>query len=179
MNRYERAIYQQNQRRRYRESVQNMNAGEIDNLRRHQMQRQRVRRHTSVQNRVIAHEFEQFDIRELNIMCEHCGALRFRNENNSCCHNGKVNVPALQPYPEILKILFEGNDQESVSVRRNYNCTFSFGSFGVKLAASPGRGPYCFRIRGQTYHTTTNLHPANDQPQYGQLYIIDADEALQ
>uniref|UniRef100_A0A0L8I1H4 Uncharacterized protein n=1 Tax=Octopus bimaculoides TaxID=37653 RepID=A0A0L8I1H4_OCTBM len=50
----------------------------------------------------------------------------------------------------------------------------------VKLAAPPGREPYCFRIPGQTNHTTmTNLHPANDQLQYGQLYIIDADEALQ
>ncbi|KAF2352964.1 hypothetical protein FHG87_016279 [Trinorchestia longiramus] len=75
--------------------------------------------------------------------------------------NGKVSVPALQPYPEALKDLLEGNDQESTSFRkniRNYKCAFSFASFGVKLCVPPGRGHYCFRIQGQTYHTTTNLY---------------------
>lgn len=34
-------------------------------------------------------------------------------------------------------------------------------------------------LQGQAYHTTTTLHPSNDQPTCGQLCIIDADEALQ
>lgn len=47
------------------------------------------------------------------------------------------------------------------------------------MAAPPGKGLYCFRIQGQTYYMTTTMHPPNDQPKYGQLYIIDADGALQ
>ena len=125
---------------------------------------------------------EPFSIGEMNLRCEHCGAYKFRNESFNCCTNGKVLLPPLQPYPEELKPLFDGRDEESVSFLkniRNYNCAFSFISFGVKLAVPVGRGPYCFRVQGQTYHMTTTLHPQNERPQYGQLYIIDANEALQ
>ncbi|KAF2351354.1 hypothetical protein FHG87_017890 [Trinorchestia longiramus] len=114
----------------------------------------------------------------MTVRCEYCDTLRFRNENKNCCYNGKVSVPALQPYSEALRDLLEGNDQESTSLReniRNYNCAFSFVSFGVKLCAPPGRGLYCFYIQGQTYDTTTNLYPGDGQPQYGQLYIIEAN----
>ncbi|KAF2346343.1 hypothetical protein FHG87_022901 [Trinorchestia longiramus] len=72
----------------------------------------------------------------MNVRCKYCDALRFRNEDKNCYHNGKVSVPALQPYPEALRDLLEGNDQEFTSFRkniRNYNCAFSFASFGVKL----------------------------------------------
>ncbi|CAI9720754.1 Hypothetical predicted protein [Octopus vulgaris] len=107
INQHDRIIYQQNPRGSYRERVENMNAVEIDNLRRHQMQPHRVRRHKPVLNRAFVNEFEHFNVEEMNIICEYCGALRFKNENNSCCYNGKVNVPTLQPYQETLKRLFE------------------------------------------------------------------------
>jgi len=43
----------------------------------------------------------------------------------------------------------------------------------------PGRGPYCFKIHGQTYHSTTTLHPSEGQERrYGQLYIIEGDQAV-
>lgn len=43
------------------------------------------------------------------------------------------------------KKIFERNDKESVSFRkniRNYNCPFTFPSFGVKLKTPPGKCPY-------------------------------------
>jgi len=43
----------------------------------------------------------------------------------------------------------------------------------------PGRGPYCFKIHGQTYHLTTTLHPPEGQERlYGRLYIIEGDQAV-
>ncbi|KAF2360700.1 hypothetical protein FHG87_008543 [Trinorchestia longiramus] len=71
----------------------------------------------------------------------------------------------------------ENMDEEQRA--QNYNCSFSFASFAVKLCVSPGRGLYCFRIQGQTYHTTTNLYPGDGQPQYVPLYSIEANEAMQ
>ncbi|KAF2362573.1 hypothetical protein FHG87_006674 [Trinorchestia longiramus] len=96
----------------------------------------------------------------MNVRREYCDALRFRNEDKNRCHNGKVSVPALQLYPEALRDLLKGNDQESTSFRkniRNYNCAFSFASFGVKLCVPPGRGLYCFCIQGQTYHSDKSV----------------------
>jgi hypothetical protein len=140
------------------------------------------RRHGPPIDRYVDAAVEPYNIGQMNITCNYCGALRFRNEHFNCCHNGKVHLPPLQPYPEVLKNLFDGHDRDSISFLkniRNYNCAFSFASFGVKLSLPPGRGPYCFRIQGQTYHKTTTLHPENSRPQYGQLYIIDANESLQ
>ena len=44
-----------------------------------------------------------------------------------------------------------------------------------------GRGPFCFKIMGQIYHSTSNLYPTNSQDQrsFGQLYIFDGHEAVE
>ncbi|KAF2367684.1 hypothetical protein FHG87_001566 [Trinorchestia longiramus] len=38
--------------------------------------------------------------------------------NIRTCYNGKVSVPALQPYPEALRDLLEGNVQEFTSFQK-------------------------------------------------------------
>ncbi|KAF2348097.1 hypothetical protein FHG87_021147 [Trinorchestia longiramus] len=73
----------------------------------------------------------------MTVKCEFCDALRFRNEDENCCHNGKVSVSSLQPYSEALRDLLKGNDQEFTSFRkniRNYNCAFSFASLESNFA---------------------------------------------
>ncbi|KAF2350022.1 hypothetical protein FHG87_019223 [Trinorchestia longiramus] len=177
MNEEDKMNSHQNQRERYEQRFENMNPGEVNYLRQNQLQKQRIRRNEPVLDIANIIDIEPFDIGEMNVRYEYCDALRFRNDKN-CCHNGKVSVPALQPYPEALRDLLQGNDQKSTSFRKNiknYNCVFSFASFGVKLCVPPGRGLNCFRIQGQTYHTTTYLYPGDGQPQYGQLYIVEAN----
>ncbi|XP_043469512.1 uncharacterized protein LOC122503140 [Leptopilina heterotoma] len=50
---------------------------------------------------------------------------------------------------------------------------------GAKLDVPKGYGPYVFRIHGQVYHDTCSLHPDDgDNRKYGQLYILDTDEAV-
>jgi len=62
---------------------------------------------------------------------------------------------------------------------RSFNSAFAFASMGYHAAPPPGHGPFCFRIHGQIYHRTGPLHPAvGDAPQYAQIYILDASEAL-
>ncbi|KAF2351228.1 hypothetical protein FHG87_018016 [Trinorchestia longiramus] len=137
-----------------------MNPGEVNHLRQNQLQRQRIRRNRPVVDIGNIIDIKPFDTGEINVRCEYCDALRFRNENKNCCHNGKVSVPALQPYPETLRDLLEGNIQESTSFRkniRNYNCAFSLASFGVKLCVPPRRSLYCLRIQGQTSHNDKSV----------------------
>ena len=56
----------------------------------------------------------------------------------------------------------------------------AFASMGSQLVEPPGHGPYCFRIHGQLYHRTGHLYAAQGEtPVYGQLYIIEGDQAVQ
>ena len=86
---------------------------------------------------------------------------------------------------ELIK-LFDGTDQLSGSFLKciqTYNCTFSMTSLGIDqdLTYRNGGGPYVFKIRGQLYHRIGSLLPENegDTPKFAQLWVIDAQEALQ
>ena len=185
MQQDEQQLYLEQNRLREQERRDHMNENERAQYREQQREANRHRRENLRRNATVINineNAEEFRIGDMHVPCNHCGALKFRNERFNCCNNGKVVLTQLQPYPERLKNLIQGENQESVEFRRNirnYNCAFSFASFGVKLALPHGRGPYCFRIQGQTYHNTTPLYPTVNPPQYGQLYIIDANEALQ
>ncbi|KAF2344795.1 hypothetical protein FHG87_024449 [Trinorchestia longiramus] len=48
---------------------------------------------------------------------------RRENMDEEQTGNGKVSVTALQPYPEVLRDLLEGNDQESTSFRKKSGIT--------------------------------------------------------
>ena len=94
--------------------------------------------------------------------CPHCHALRFCNEKYNCCHNGKVALLPLNPYPQELKHLFLANDAISKNFLdniRQYNSSVSFASFGAQMEPPSGRGPYCLRVHGQTYHRSGTLYP--------------------
>ena len=82
---------------------------------------------------------------------------------HSCCHNGQAMAPPLSEYPEELKELLTG-PKDDVNARnfreriRQYNCANAFASFGAVLQDTPaGRGPYCFRISGEVYHSATSV----------------------
>ncbi|KAF2368867.1 hypothetical protein FHG87_000374 [Trinorchestia longiramus] len=118
----------------------------------------------------------------MNVRCQFCGALRFQRELN-CCHNGKVSLPPLQEYPENLRLLFDADGAEGSNFRqnvRNYNSAFTFPSFGANIRPSPGRGPYCFRLQGQTlFKFICNLHADDpEERRYGQFYTLETDEAI-
>jgi hypothetical protein len=62
---------------------------------------------------------------------------------------------------------------------RSNNSAVEFASMRAQIAPPPGHGPYCFRIHGQIYHLTGPMHPREGKrPEYSQLYILDAEEAL-
>lgn len=66
---------------------------------------------------------------------------------------------------------------------RAYNSSLAFASFNANLYnfAQNRRGPYCLRIQGQIYYqvNTSSYPEPNSTPLYGQLFICDAQEALQ
>ena len=107
------------------------------------------------------------------------------NSFNDCCGHETDELEAIPYFPDNLRSLFENNHQKSKAFFeriRNYNSSFSFASFNANVVDMPtaGRAPYCFKIQGQIYYQINEaLYPSgNDYPKYGQLFIVDPQEAI-
>ncbi len=128
-------------------------------------------------------QVEPFYLGPMTEICEYCSAFRFAGESKNCCQKGKIKIEDLSPYPEEMKDLLTNNHDDSEHFHENirqYNSAFSFVSMGAKIAPPPGYGPYCFRIHGQVYHRSGTLHPRpGEQPQYAQVYIMEAKKAVE
>ena len=72
----------------------------------------------------------------MDIMCQHCGALRFGKETLNCCHNGKVCLEQLSEYPAELRDLLKSNN--FLDNVRAYNSGVAFSSMGAQLALPQG-----------------------------------------
>ena len=135
------------------------------------------------------------DLGPMNVKCPSCGALHFAGERVSgsskknprfqtCCADGKVQLPLLQPPPEPLRNLLTSNSRAAIRFREDiwkYNRALSFTSLGVHEdhSVNSGNGPPVFRISGELHHRSGALAPAQGQlPRYAQLYVYDPQEAL-
>ena len=70
---------------------------------------------TTKQNYPFHHALAIYYLGKLNHKCIHCGSLNFMNEMFRCCHNGKVHLENLYPYPEELKSLLVGRHTISIN----------------------------------------------------------------
>ncbi|KYM98545.1 ATP-dependent DNA helicase PIF1 [Cyphomyrmex costatus] len=129
----------------------------------------------------------------MDVSCIHCNAKHFAAERISnkgdsfhdCCNHGKVYLEPLPEFLHFLRALYEGNHEKSnhfFNYIRSYNSSFSFASFNANVINFSERrpGPYCFKIQGQIYYqVNTALYAAeNENPTYGQLFIVDSNEAI-
>lgn len=81
----------------------------------------------------------------MDIVCEHCGALKFAGETGGlCCLNGKVKLPLLAAPPEPLHSLLRGETPESrhfLCNAQRYNGCFQMTSFGAHIIEERGFNP--------------------------------------
>ena len=117
------------------------------------------------------------------IQCQHCQAMKFRDESKGmCCSNGKVNPEPFPPLPQQLAVLFEGTTDQSVCFLqdiRKYNSAFQLTSLGCKKARMNGWNPQ-FRIQGQVCHLIGPLEPADEmQARFLQIYFMDGNQQIQ
>ncbi|XP_074096362.1 uncharacterized protein LOC141525697 [Cotesia typhae] len=128
-------------------------------------------------------------IGKFDVLCKHCNAKHFATEKISnkgtsfsdCCSHGKVVLDPLPQLPKELRSFFDYSHPQSKHFHdrvRAYNSSFSFASFNANLVNFQSR-PYCFKIQGQIYYQiNTSLYPEeNDIPRFGQLFIVDSNEA--
>ncbi|GJU39517.1 helicase [Tanacetum coccineum] len=101
-----------------------------------------------------------------------------------CCQEGKLLLPRFSDTPQPLKKLLDYNDPTTLRFKdqiRVYNSMFCFTSFGARIDHSfnSGRGPYTFRINGQSYHRMCSLLPVKGvPPRYAQLYFYDTQNEI-
>lgn len=133
----------------------------------------------------------------MDIFCIHCNAKHFAAEKiinktnlfHDCCNYGTIYLQLLFKIALISASLFDGNHVKSNDFFNHirsyityiYNNSFSFASFNANLINFRERrpSPYCFKIQGQIYYQINIiLHAAqNKSPTYGQLFIVDSNEA--
>lgn len=102
-----------------------------------------------------------------------------------CCGGGKVQLPLLDPPPQLLQDLLDGNQSPGSKNYqaniRTYNAMFSFTSPGMKMDndINNGRGPPILRMQGQACHRIGSMLPLpGESPKYAQLYIFDTENEI-
>ncbi|KAL4134836.1 hypothetical protein QTP88_006539 [Uroleucon formosanum] len=116
----------------------------------------------------------------MNQKCNFYNALKWKGETpDMCCNIGKTQLDPLQPPPEPLRSLLEGNHPDHdhfINRTWKYNSCFQMPSFGVKQIVEEGFMPI-FKVQGQVYHLYGSLIPnTQENPQFLQIYFVGEDE---
>ncbi|KAF6160384.1 hypothetical protein GIB67_019153 [Kingdonia uniflora] len=142
----------------------------------------------------LIHESQHY-LENMDIECPSCHALhwldkkltnssRYRPLFKTCCKQGKIRLPILQPLPPAIQVLYDDDSSHAKSFRsqiHEYNAANTYTSLGVKLDDQilNGRGPKPFSIYGELKHRVGALLPdLGKQAAYAQLYIYDSASVL-
>lgn len=123
-------------------------------------------------------------------VCRHCkarfsyeerlkhGSARFVDYHR-CCMGGKLVLRPQPQYPPYIRQLF--TDRHFMENIKAYNFMFSIISLRAQVdnSVKRGRGPYVFKISGQSYHWIGGLcQPENCDPRFLQLYVFDTQNEV-
>ena len=123
----------------------------------------------------------------MTLICSECAALMFEGEKSRasfCCSHGSIKLLPIKEPPEMLKDLLKGNTKRDQCFRENiraYNSSLAFASmcYTGQEFKFKNRGPYCFRISGQVYHSISQMVPEQGKmPNFSQIYIYDQENEL-
>ncbi|MBW0509324.1 hypothetical protein O181_049039 [Austropuccinia psidii MF-1] len=120
-------------------------------------------------------------------ICKACGALHWIGERNRadltketskhtiCCQQGVSTL--FQITPLILNDTCDLIPTAGKAFRANsraYNNSLSFTSLGVHFDETvQGRGPYCFRVRGELHHKIGSIFPMKeDDARFAQIFVV-------
>ncbi|KAL7075309.1 hypothetical protein ACQ4LE_005693 [Meloidogyne hapla] len=127
-------------------------------------------------------------------ICYYCHALLLNSEVNKdhktrfnrisssfCCKCGKVTLPAYNIHPILLQELLKGDTPASKEFLKHhniYNSLLAFASVTVGSQNSSMDGGVCFMLNGEFSRHISSMFPGHLTPSFSQLYILDANEAL-
>ena len=120
-------------------------------------------------------------IGDMDVVCPHCGALKFKGEPPStCCNNGKIKLVPFPRPPQPIMDLWMGTDARSRIFRqhsRTINNGVCLSSIQVKERVDGFTPSVIFQ--GKVMHRIGALsHVEGETPVYSQLYVLDSDMEL-
>ena len=118
---------------------------------------------------------------KMDVVCRHCGALRWADEaKGACCNNGQVKLDFHPPPPdELVELMTPGTElyREFRDKIRAYNTAFQLASIGCRVVRQEGRHR-TFTVQGNVCHRIGSLLPVREgEEQFMQLYFLDAEQA--
>ena len=116
-------------------------------------------------------------IGSMNVICEHCGAYKFRAESaGMCCLQGKVQLPCFPEPPPALQELWHGDSHDAKLFRkhcRTINNAVCLTSMQVTERTFQGFSPSVI-FQGRVTHRLGPLLPEpGEDPKFAQLYVLD------
>ena len=117
-------------------------------------------------------------IGEMDVVCEHCGALKYAKETSTtCCSGGKVLPTPFPRPPEPLMELWTGKDPKSRVFRENsrqINNGVCLSSLRVSERRFHGFAPTVI-FQGRAQHRVGSISAAEGEiPRFAQLYVYDS-----
>ena len=112
--------------------------------------------------------------------CEHCGAIKFKNELPiMCCGNGKIQLTPFPQPPEEIKKLWEEETPEAKLFRANsrtINNAICLSSICVRQKTFDKYSPSVI-FEGRLFHRMGSLLPEEgEKPRFAQVYILDPSQ---
>lgn len=116
-------------------------------------------------------------IGQMDVRCQHCGALKFLRESEGfCCSSGKVSTAPFPKPPGGLSELWASNDEEGKLLKKfSREINNAVGLSSIKVTEKNFRGftPTVI-FQGQVKHLAGALLPDHGEvPKYAQLYCFD------
>ena len=116
-------------------------------------------------------------IGSMDVICQHCGAFKFRRESDGfCCSSGKVQTSPFPKPPEKLSELWKSNGVEGNLLKkfsRELNNAVAISSIKVTEKTFRGFTPSVI-FQGQMRHLVGSLLPDHGEvPVFAQLYCFD------
>ena len=123
-----------------------------------------------------------FEAPAMDVVCDFCGAFRYRHEPAGlCCSGGKVDIHVPPDLPvDLHRKITE--DADFLKDIRKYNQVFAFTSIGCKVdtdLANSRDGVYTFRINGQVCHLIGPAEPNfGKEAKFSQIYFFDKEAQI-
>ena len=127
------------------------------------------------------------DVGNMVCECKHCHAMLFALQNSSkCCADGKVEMPALKPFPQFMRNWMGAHELNAPDIYKKERKALRENCLQLNVLLSPASAqvhnkgrevaklPPVVKINGNIAFGISRVEPAKNRPAaYAQIYVHD------